>query len=78
MYFHTLGEKLPVDQTHIPVHLDQMVALLQEEEKNMEGEATGPCCEYLLQHKLLETLYSLGRTDVSCELNLFFKSTIKI
>ena len=24
----------------------------------------GPCLEYLLQHKLLDTLYSLGRADV--------------
>lgn len=57
------GEKLPVDQTSIPVHLDQMVVLLQQEESEAERNTTGPCMEYLLQHKLLETLYSLGRTD---------------
>ncbi|XP_060076606.1 FHF complex subunit HOOK interacting protein 2A-like [Ylistrum balloti] len=57
------GDKLPVDQTNIPVHLDQMVILLQQEESVSDRNSTGPCMEYLLQHKLLETLYSLGRTD---------------
>ncbi|XP_033757707.1 protein FAM160B1-like isoform X2 [Pecten maximus] len=57
------GDKLPVDQTSIPVHLDQMVVLLQQEESEADRNTTGPCMEYLLQHKLLETLYSLGRTD---------------
>ncbi|XP_062569002.1 FHF complex subunit HOOK interacting protein 2A-like, partial [Saccostrea cucullata] len=57
------GEKLPIDQTQIPEHLDQMVVLLTEEEKIEQLDSTGPCMEYLLQHKLLETLYSLGRTD---------------
>ena len=58
-------DKLPIDQTSLPTHLDQMVVLLQEEENTCESDTTGPCMEYLLQHKLLETLYSLGRTDVS-------------
>ncbi|XP_061171517.1 FHF complex subunit HOOK interacting protein 2A-like isoform X2 [Saccostrea echinata] len=57
------GEKMPIDQTQIPEHLDQMVVLLTEEEKIEQLDSTGPCMEYLLQHKLLETLYSLGRTD---------------
>lgn len=61
-----VGEKMLVDQTSIPAHLDQMVTILQEEERGAEKDTgtTGPCMEYLLQHKLLETLYSLGRTDV--------------
>ncbi|XP_056005597.1 FHF complex subunit HOOK interacting protein 2A-like isoform X2 [Ostrea edulis] len=57
------GEKLPIDQTQIPEHLDQIVVLLKEEENTEELDSTGPCMEYLLQHKLLDTLYSLGRTD---------------
>lgn len=57
------GQKLPIDQTQIPEHLEQMVVLLKEEELNAELDSTGPCMEYLLQHKLLDTLYSLGRTD---------------
>ena len=42
-----------------------MLALLQREEEGADRGAYGPCLEYLLQHKLLETLYSLGRSDVS-------------
>lgn len=60
-----LGEKVPVDQTNIPAHLEQMLVLLQQEEDVCEKGMYGPCLEYLLQHKLLDTLYSLGRTDVS-------------
>ncbi|KAJ8317420.1 hypothetical protein KUTeg_005324 [Tegillarca granosa] len=57
-------DKIPIEQTSIPSHLDQMVVLLQEEENSAEKGSMGPCMEYLLQHKLMETLYSLGRTDV--------------
>ena len=43
-----------------------MLRILQEEESNYgEAGTTGACLEYLLQHRLLETLYTLGRTDVS-------------
>lgn len=38
--------------------------LIQEEEERESGE-TGPCMEYLLHHKILETLYTLGKADVS-------------
>ncbi|KAL4231182.1 hypothetical protein ACF0H5_008764 [Mactra antiquata] len=57
------GEKLPVEQTSIPVHLEQMLVILQQEDNRCEGGMYGPCLEYLLQHKLLQTLNSLGRTD---------------
>ncbi|KAL5021660.1 hypothetical protein ScPMuIL_000815 [Solemya velum] len=53
----------PVEQTNIPAHLNQLLAILQEEETGSDNGAMGPCMEYLLQHKLLETLYSLSRTD---------------
>ncbi|XP_069756114.1 FHF complex subunit HOOK interacting protein 2A isoform X2 [Narcine bancroftii] len=36
--------------------------LLQEEHERESGE-TGPCMEYLLHHKILETLYTLGKAD---------------
>uniref|UniRef100_A0A8C8BPR9 Family with sequence similarity 160 member B1 n=2 Tax=Strigidae TaxID=30459 RepID=A0A8C8BPR9_9STRI len=36
--------------------------LLQEENERESGE-TGPCMEYLLHHKILETLYTLGKAD---------------
>ncbi|XP_060587627.1 FHF complex subunit HOOK interacting protein 2A-like isoform X3 [Ruditapes philippinarum] len=57
------GEKQPIDQTSIPSHLEQMLVILQQEDMQCERGMYGPCLEYLLQHKLLETLYSLGRSD---------------
>lgn len=56
-------EKLPVDQTNLPAHLEQMLAILQQEEISCESGSTGPCMEYMLHHKLLETLYTLGKND---------------
>lgn len=57
------GEHRPIEQTSIPGHLEQMLVILQQEDGAVERGMYGPCLEYLLQHKLLETLYSLGRTD---------------
>ncbi|XP_048237386.1 FHF complex subunit HOOK interacting protein 2A-like isoform X1 [Haliotis rufescens] len=58
------GERGHVEQTQIPGHLDQMMRILYEEEGlSLESGTTGPCLEYVLQHKLMETLYTLGRTD---------------
>lgn len=34
------------------------------EEKQRPAGETGPCLEYLLQHKLLETLGTLGKAEV--------------
>lgn len=62
-FLDSKGDKVTVEQTPLSSHLDQMIVLLQEEEATTEKGGTGPCMEYLLQHKLLETLYSLGRTD---------------
>ncbi|KAJ8789559.1 hypothetical protein J1605_022086 [Eschrichtius robustus] len=39
-----------------------LVILIQEESEREFGE-TGPCMEYLLHHKILETLYTLGKAD---------------
>ena len=44
-----------------------MLSMLVAEEQ--ENEGTGPCMEYLLQHKILDTLVTLARTDVSTSLN---------
>ncbi|CAH1783099.1 unnamed protein product [Owenia fusiformis] len=55
--------KVAVEQTNIPSHLRQMLDLLLQEESAIESGISGPCMEYLLQHKILETLYTLGRTD---------------
>lgn len=36
---------------------------MYEEQQQAAGEA-GPCLEYLLQHKILETLCALGKAEV--------------
>lgn len=51
--------------TNIPSHLEQMLDILTQEEGERESGETGPCMEYLLHHKILETLYTLGKADVS-------------
>ncbi|XP_052226336.1 FHF complex subunit HOOK interacting protein 2A-like isoform X2 [Dreissena polymorpha] len=58
------GEKMPVEQTNLAPHLEQMLLLLRrEEEEGGDGGMYGPCLEYLIQHRLLDTLFSLARTD---------------
>lgn len=56
-------ESRPVKHTDIPWRLRQMLDILVYEEKQ-QGEETGPCMEYLLQHKILETLCTLGKAQV--------------
>ncbi|KAK7109559.1 FHF complex subunit HOOK interacting protein 2A-like isoform X2 [Littorina saxatilis] len=53
-----------IEETAIGGHIERMLEILQQEEIG-SGEigTTGPCLEYLLQHRLLDTLYTLGRTD---------------
>lgn len=55
--------KAPVEETNIPAHLRQMLSILSEEESGLEQGATGPCMEYVLHHKLLDTMQTLGRAD---------------
>uniref|UniRef100_A0A4W3GY18 FHF complex subunit HOOK interacting protein 2B n=1 Tax=Callorhinchus milii TaxID=7868 RepID=A0A4W3GY18_CALMI len=52
---------VPVKQTDIPWRLRQMLDILVYEEKQRDTQETGPCLEYLLQHKILETLCTLGK-----------------
>ncbi|KAK7473350.1 hypothetical protein BaRGS_00020683 [Batillaria attramentaria] len=53
-----------IEETAIGGHVERMLEILQEEEMGSdEIGTTGPCLEYLLQHRLLDTLYTLGRTD---------------
>ncbi|KAM6442032.1 FHF complex subunit HOOK interacting protein 2A isoform 2-T2 [Liasis olivaceus] len=40
-----------------------MLDILVQEENEREFGETGPCMEYLLHHKILETLYTLGKAD---------------
>ncbi|XP_021486661.1 FHF complex subunit HOOK interacting protein 2A isoform X1 [Meriones unguiculatus] len=62
-YIETSDDKAPVTDTNIPSHLDQMLDILVQEENERESGETGPCMEYLLHHKILETLYTLGKAD---------------
>uniref|UniRef100_UPI0037E8760F FHF complex subunit HOOK-interacting protein 2B n=1 Tax=Semicossyphus pulcher TaxID=241346 RepID=UPI0037E8760F len=62
-YIVTTDDSRPVKQTDIPWHLKQMLDILVYEEKQQGVEQTGPCVEYLLQHKLLETLCTLGKAQ---------------
>lgn len=64
MFFSLLDDKAPVTDTNIPSHLEQMLDILTQEEGERESGETGPCMEYLLHHKILETLYTLGKADV--------------
>ncbi|XP_041793346.1 protein FAM160B2 isoform X2 [Chelmon rostratus] len=62
-YIETTDERRPVRQTEIPWHLRQMLDILVYEEKQQGVDETGSCMEYLLQHKLLETLCTLGKAQ---------------
>ncbi|XP_013883585.1 protein FAM160B2 [Austrofundulus limnaeus] len=75
-YIQTTDDNRPVSQTDIPWRLRQMLDILVYEEKQQAVEDTGPCLEYLLQHKLLETLCTLGKAQyppgMSQQVLLFF------
>ncbi|KAL8174130.1 UNVERIFIED_CONTAM: hypothetical protein K2H54_038985 [Gekko kuhli] len=62
-YLETTDENKPAKQTDIPWHLKQMLDILVYEEKQQPSGETGPCLEYLLQHKTLETLSTLGKAE---------------
>ncbi|KAF1389845.1 hypothetical protein PFLUV_G00077780 [Perca fluviatilis] len=63
-YIQTTDDSRPVRQTEIPWRLRQMLDILVYEEKQQPAvEETGACLEYLLQHKLLETLCTLGKAQ---------------
>uniref|UniRef100_A0A674CPG9 FHF complex subunit HOOK interacting protein 2B n=1 Tax=Salmo trutta TaxID=8032 RepID=A0A674CPG9_SALTR len=62
-YIETTGQTRPVKQTDIPWRLKQMLDILVYEEGQQGQEEMGPCMEYLLQHKLLETLCTLGKAQ---------------
>ncbi|KAF7694897.1 hypothetical protein HF521_006620 [Silurus meridionalis] len=80
-YIETTDETQPVKQTDIPWRLKQMLDILVFEEKQQEVEETGPCMEYLLQHKLLETLCTLGKAQyppgMSQQVLLFFSKLLE-
>uniref|UniRef100_A0A3P8VDR9 Uncharacterized protein n=1 Tax=Cynoglossus semilaevis TaxID=244447 RepID=A0A3P8VDR9_CYNSE len=55
----------PDKQTDIPWCLRQMLDILVYEEKQQVSTETGACLEYLIQHKILETLCTLGKAQVT-------------
>lgn len=70
-------ESCPARNTDIPWRLRQLLDILVYEENDfgtredpVDGESsgpadnTGPCMEYLLQHKILETLCTLAKAEV--------------
>lgn len=75
-YLDTSDESCPARNTDIPWRLRQLLDILVFEENEfgsredpVDGESsgpasnTGPCMEYLLQHKILETLCTLAKAE---------------
>uniref|UniRef100_A0A663E9Y9 FHF complex subunit HOOK interacting protein 2B n=1 Tax=Aquila chrysaetos chrysaetos TaxID=223781 RepID=A0A663E9Y9_AQUCH len=62
-YLEATDESVPARQTDIPWRLKQMLDILVYEEKQHPAGEAGPCLEYLLQHKVLETLSTLGKAE---------------
>ncbi|KFM74053.1 Protein FAM160B1, partial [Stegodyphus mimosarum] len=58
------SNKVPIELTSIPGHLMEMLSILEQEEKEVEMGNIGPCMEYIMQHKLLDTMCVLGSSDV--------------
>nr|XP_003705923.1 PREDICTED: protein FAM160B2-like [Megachile rotundata] len=58
---HLTDCKVPIQSTSIPRHLDRLLEILLEEEKD-ENEP-GSCLEYLFQHKLLDLLATLASAE---------------
>lgn len=59
-----VDESTPAKKTDIPWRLKQMLDILVHEERQQAAGEAGPCLEYLLQHKILETLCTLGKAEV--------------
>ncbi|XP_059726399.1 FHF complex subunit HOOK-interacting protein 2B isoform X2 [Haemorhous mexicanus] len=62
-YLEATDESVPARQTDIPWRLRQMLDILVHEERQRPPGDAGPCLEFLLQHKLLETLGTLGKAE---------------
>jgi len=66
--FCLIDYKISVDQTPLPNYINRLLEILVEEEQDSEADGTngavGPCMEYLLQHRVLDTMYTFARSDV--------------
>ncbi|KAG8196463.1 hypothetical protein JTE90_012283 [Oedothorax gibbosus] len=54
---------VPIESTTIPGHLSEMLSILEQEEQEVEIGNIGPCMEYIMQHKLLDTMCVLATSD---------------
>ncbi|XP_068082296.1 FHF complex subunit HOOK interacting protein 2A isoform X2 [Anabrus simplex] len=54
--------KTAIESTNIPERMEQLLKILLEED-SAELNTTGPCLEYLLQHRILDLLVTLAETD---------------
>ena len=72
--------KMSVDQTPLPSYMNRLLEILVEEEQESEADgvtgAVGPCMEYMLQHRILDTMYTFARTDVCHFTVIYFTSVI--
>ncbi|XP_015504140.1 protein FAM160B2 [Parus major] len=62
-YLEATDESTPALRTDIPWRLRQLLDILVYEERQRPAGEPGPCLEFLLQHKLLETLATLGKAE---------------
>ena len=62
-FLDTSDERMSVENTSIPHHIEQMLAVLLLEERENGTTSHGPSMEFMLQHKILETMQTLGRAD---------------
>ena len=72
---HETDCKLPIENTGIRKHLDRLLDILLEEEKN--SDETGACLEYLLQHGLLDWITTLAIVETPPGMRLVCLSFLK-
>ncbi|GIY64378.1 protein FAM160B1 [Caerostris darwini] len=73
---------IPIESTSIPGHLNEMLSILEQEEIEIEMGNIGPCMEYIMHHKLLDTMCVLATSDappgMKRHMFIFITKTIKI
>ena len=62
-YSEYADESVHIDSTNIPSHLKEMLSILVSEANAIEDLNAGPCMEFFLRQKILETLATLGTGD---------------
>ncbi|GBM11434.1 Protein FAM160B1 [Araneus ventricosus] len=76
------SNSVPIESTSIPGHLMEMLSILEQEELEVETGNIGPCMEYIMQHKLLDTMCVLATSDAPPGMKrymfIFIMKTIKI